>query len=284
MNILNKLNTFFKAAFSSAYIMITMLVIITVLVILLFSKCSSLKEEKLNHDRDVAMYENNLVAQNDSLTIVYDKKLDKAITEKTAYLVKSVDDLKKYNTGLYNEFKDLENMVAGIKSNVSIIIPALTSEINKSEVDTKDSTKFTIPWSFRYKDAGLRQTLVGRTQFKILNNKPAIPIASLLDTNKFDISLKYDVVERDGKYIVQASSPSKLVKFTELDGALMLDRVVPEANAVSPWGFGPYVGVGLNTDIKGQNSQFGWSIGVALHYNLFNKMQGGKGIKALFEK
>lgn len=282
--ILTGLIAFLKKAFSKEYLPITMGIIIIILIILMFSTCNRLSEEKLNHKKDIAMYENNLTAQNDSIRTYYDKKIGMMISEKTSYLVKSVDDLKKYNEDMYNDFKNMKNMVAGIQSTVGVIVPKLTSEINKIKQDPNDSNKYTIPWQFTYSDAGLNQNLIGYSNFTLDNQCKPYGINSTLDTNIFNIKLRYAVTEEKGKYLIKAFSPSNLVKFTELDGALTLDKMIPDVTTPNKWAFGPYVGIGLNTDMTGQNSRFGWSIGFSATYNIFAKKTGSKGIKNLFRK
>jgi len=282
-SIINSIVEFFKKAFSSKYIKLTLAVIIVILIVLLFRTCDRLSEEKSNHNRDVAIYENNLVAMKDSLRTYYDEKLDKMVTKKTSYLVKSMDDMQKYNEKFYNDFKNMKNIVAGIQSDVKVIVPTLVSEINKIIPDPSDSNRYTIPWTFNYKDEGFTQSLWGKTQFRIdpMNCKPQ-PLKSTLDTNYFTVAIRYALTEDNNKYTVKAFSPSPLVKFTELDGALMIDKVVPEAKTVNKWAFGPYAGIGLNTDIKGENSRWGWSVGLCATYNLFSKTSGKKNIKKLF--
>lgn len=272
MKIVNSIVNFFSKAFSNKYIKITMAVILLILVVLLFRTCNRLKEEKLNHERDIAMYENNLVAMKDTLRTYYDKELDRIVTEKTSYLIKTVDDMQKYNEKFYDEFKNVKGMVAGIQSDVSIIVPTLVSELGKIFTDPEDSNKYTIPWNFNYRDEGFTQSLYGRTQFRVNPTTcKATPLTSILDTNYFNISIRYVLTEKNDRYIVKAFSPSNLVKFTELEGALMIDKVVPESKTVNRWAFGPYAGFGLNTNIRGEDSRFGWSIGLSITYNIFAK-------------
>lgn len=269
VKILETIWSFIKSAFSPKYIGLTFGIIIFVLVTSLFKTCSDLGREKDARKNDAVLYQNNVKATTDSLKTYYDKKLDAMVTEKTSYMVNQLSDLKLYNEKLYNEFKGVKGMVAGIKSDVNIIIPTLTSVINNLPMpDPGDSTKFTLPFTFNYNDEGLSQHLLGNTHFRILDNKPQIPIISTLTINTFDIKVKYDIKKDEkGRSIVQATSPSKLVHFTELDGALIL----PKTPQAPRFGFGPYAGFGLNTDIVGQGARFGWSIGVGGTYNIFVK-------------
>lgn len=263
---------FIKTMFSGKYISLTFAVIIFILVTALFTTCSNLNREKEQHENDIKLYENNLKAATDSLKTYYDKKLDAMVTEKTSYMISEISDLKKYNENLYNEFKNVKNLVAGIKSDVKIILPVLTDISNNlPKPDPDDYSKFTLPFNFNYTDEGLAQTIAGNTIVKILNNKPQIPLKSTLTTNTMNIKLKYNFKEENGKYIVHATSPSNLVKFTELDGVLILDKTVIPNNKSPRFVFGPSIGFGLNTDIVGQKARFGWNVGVSGTYNIFVK-------------
>ena len=276
-NILETILAFLKKAFSKDYIGLTFGVIILLLVVFNLQTCQNLSQEKKQRELDVQLNKQNLQANSDSLKTYFDIKLKQAVGEKTSYLVRSLEDLAVYNKKLYDEINSVKGSVAGIQSSVSTIIPSVVSAISKPIIDPNDSTKRLIPWNFDYNDPGLTQKLIGRTQFRIVGDRIMSPIISTLDTNKFVIKLNYNFVDRDGKYIVRASSPSPLVRFTELDGALILNKLPnPIPVKTSPWSFGPYAGFGLNTDIIGSNARFGWSIGVGGSYNLFNGVKGGK--------
>lgn len=268
---LEKIFSFFKKAFSKDYIGVSLSVIIVLLLVFNFQTCQNLSYEKKQREFDNENYKNNIKAQGDSLKTYFDKRLNAVVTEKTSYIVNKVNDLEQYDKDMYNQLKNIKGSVAGINSKVDIIIPTLVSEINKVKQDPLDSTKFTIPWSFPYKDEGFEQSLYGSTSFKVLNNKPIPPIKSILDSSKINIKLKYNFVEKDNKYVVNAYSLSPIVKFTELDGALILDKLPKqEPKKQTPWSFGPQVGFGMNTDIKGANGRFGWYVGVGGGYNIFS--------------
>lgn len=267
-----KILKFFGKIFSKDYLPITMGVIILLLVVFNLNTCNNLKEKKLEHERDTMMYENNLQAMNDSLVTYYNEKLEQQVSEKTAYLIKSVDDLKKYNENLFNEFKNMKNSIAGINSKVNILVDSL---VDKSEIVQLDSNTYKIPWEFKYKDPGLTQNIFGRSEFKIFNNKP-LPLNSYLDKSEITVGLKYSFEEKANRYKVWATSPSDRVKFDELDGVLFIDKVKPESQKINRWAFGPYAGFGLNTDLTGKNARFGWGVGVAASYNLFARRTGKK--------
>jgi len=277
MAVLTSIWNFIKLAFSAKYIVITFGVIIIVLSILCVQTYKSMSKDIAELKLNIELDKNNREALLDTITNRVDSKLNKSIGERLGYVVKSVDDVQNYNKGLYTEMKSMGNTVAGIQSQLDINFPAIISAVSSPVADSTDSTKMLIPWNFSHNDPGLTQTLIGKTQFRLLNNRILAPIISTLDTNRLVIGLNYGFIEKDGKYIVQANSPSSLVRFNELNGALILDKMPQTAvTKQNPWSFGPYAGLGLNTDLTGQNSRFGWSIGVGASYNFFSVIKGGK--------
>jgi hypothetical protein len=219
------------------------------------------------------MYDNNINAMTDSIKTYYDKKLDKIVSKKTSLLIKNVKDLQQYNENMYKEFESMKNLIIGIQSEVSVNLPKLIGEISSTIQDPNDSTKFDIPFEFNYSDDGLNQILIGKSKIQINNNYPNI-LNSSLDINKFDIKLRYALTETENQYIINAFSPSSLVKFNELDGALMIDKVLPKATKINPWGFGPYIGfgLGLGYDIINNNNSIGigFQFGIGITYNIFS--------------
>ena len=106
-----------------------------------------------------------------------------------------------------------KNMITGIKSTVSVTIPSLTHEINNLNniiKDTSDSTKYTIPFNFHYNDLGLSQVISGGSSFHIKNNALQLPIKSVLDTNNFNIKLRY-IVKEKRRYLY--CTTSLIIKF-----------------------------------------------------------------------
>lgn len=271
LKIIEAILQFIKNAFSGKYLTITLGILSFILVVSMFIIYSKQNRENSELKRKLKISENNFHAATDSLRTY--KNFGQIFTEKTSYLVDEISDLKALNNSLFKQFKDIEKMVAGVKSDVNIIIPTIIDKNNTFVQDPGDSIKFTIPFSFPYSDDGLTQNIVGNTSFKIKENKPILPITSTLTTNTLNVKLRYAFREEDGKYIINATSPSNLVNFTELDGALILDRFGDMAppKKCSRFGFGPYIGFGFNTDIVGQNARLGWGVGVSLTYNIFSK-------------
>lgn len=267
MIILGKIFDFLKSAFSSENIKYSLSVILFLIILLNINTCNRLNKEKELRESDNIIHNNNIIAMNDSLKTYYDKKTNRLVTEKTAYLVKNIDDLEKYNSSLYNELNKVKGILAGITSSVNINIPSQTSNGNVTQ-DKDDTTKYTLPWSFKYSDNGLEQRLSGRSLFTFDRGKIKNPAYSVVDTNYMNIKIKYNFIEQGEKYIVQANSPSPLIKFTELDGVLILNKY----NKLTPpkkskWSFGPTIGFGLNTNVSFGNPRFGWNMGISGGYN-----------------
>lgn len=271
MEPLKKIISFLSGLFKKERIIITFSFILFIFVVSIFYTCSELNNEKKERKNDLIIYQNNLRASQDSIKRYYDKKLEIFVNEKISYVVNDIKDLKNTNKQLYNDFKHVDKLITGIKSDIKVIIPTIVNEINDIKQDPNDSNKFTIPFNFKYSDNGLSQTISGNTMFRILNNKPQIPILSTLTENTFNVKLKYTYEEKDNKYFIKATSPSNLVQFTELDGVLILDKVNNKTTKSNRFVFGTSLNFGLNTNIIGLEPRLGWSIGVGGTYNIFYK-------------
>lgn len=273
---MQKILNFFSKIFSQKYLPISLTIVIVGLLVSNFQTCRNLSNQKAENSVDRQMYEQNINALGDTLTNRFDKKIKAIVSENTSYLVNKITELEKYDKDMYIQLKNIKGSFIGINSKIDIIIPTLISELNNFKQDPTDSTKFTIPWTFPYEDEGFKQVLYGNTSFRIFDNKPAEPIKSIVDTNKINVNLKYNFVEKNNKYVVNAYSLSPIVKFTELNGALVLDKLPSKPTKQNPWSFGPYLGVGLNTDLVGGSPRFGWSMGFGGSYNIFAKIKSNK--------
>ena len=273
MKTLTAILNFFKKVFSKQYLPLTLGIIIFLLLIFNFQTCNSLKNQKLENERIERMNEQNLKALTDSINVYFDKKLGLVVSEKMSFVVDNLEDLKKYNKELYDEVIKLKGTVAAIHSDVKIIIPELSSQINHIAQDS-DST-FTIPWAFNFNDEGLNQSLIGNSRFGLSNNKPFI-IGSKLTTNEMDIKLRYNIVETDKTYKVVAYSPSTLVKFTELESVLLEKNfnVIP-STTTKRFFFGPYAGFGMNYNPFALENKYsaGFQIGFGIGYNLNDRIK-----------
>lgn len=267
--ILNSIINFIKKMFSKEYIGVTLTIIITLLFINNLSTCNRLKKEKEFRMYQKDMYENNITAMSDSLKVSFNKELNTKVTSRIIYLVDKIDELEKYNSDLYNEMSKIKGTVFGIKNDVSLIIPELKGDIEEAIQNPNDTTMYSLPFHFNNYDEGYSQSLSGSTSLRIIDNKPTLPMYTTLHENRLDIKLRYNVVNRDGKYIVNAYSPSSLINFTDMEGVLVLDKAptTPQKNK-SPWGVGIQSGFGLNTNINLGEPRWGWSIGLGITYTI----------------
>lgn len=262
---LKNLMGFISKAFSNQYIILTMVVIVMILFISNINTCDRLKKEKDLRKQEKEMFEQNLRASNDSIRKVFDSKIGE-MSEKFIYLSDNVETINKQMNTKFNEIK---GTIAAIDNEIALIIPTLKHEINSDDVivNKEDTTIYKIPFTFNTSDAGFNQHLVGYTSLKIDNNKPTHPIYTNLDVNSINVKLKYNFVEENGVYRVNAYSPSPLVSFTEMDGALMIKK--PDIQKKNRWSLGVNGGYGINTDSKLDNIRWGWSINAGISYSLF---------------
>ena len=265
--ILTVLGTFFKKIFSKDALPYTFFVMILILSALWLSTCSRLNTEKTQHENDINRYKNNIVAMTDSLSTNYNKKLQQEVTSKTSYIVSTVDELKQYNAKLYNEMNSMKGNIADINSQLEIIgnIGSTNNTLTKI-----DSTLYGLNWKWNYEDSGFKQNLIGISKFRFIKGN-LFPDKTTIDTNNMNISLSYGFQDLGDKYKVWATSPSKLIKFTELNGALIIDKDKTNVKKINRFCIGPSIGFGVNTDIKGSLLRFGWNIGITATYNLLGK-------------
>lgn len=226
--------------------------------------CNKIQYEKKKKNEIEIIHNNNLIVMQDSLKTYYDNKLEKVITEKTSYLINDINELSKYNVNLYNDLKDVKDLIAGISGKISVLLPNDESDGNVIQLDTNT---YRLPWSFDYSDDGLVQKINGRSEFKLISGK-ILPLKSYLDTNYYSIKINYVFNEKDEKYVVWATSPSKYVKFEELDGVLKLDKVSKTDIKSRRLVIAPTLLFGINSNIIGKDYRFGWGVGISIGYNL----------------
>lgn len=266
--------------FIKKYYPLIFFIIMIVLSVFLFQTCSTLRTERAQREFIEKQNAQNMAALKDSLTVTFDKKLKAYVWEKQNFMVNKLEDLEKYNKDLYNELKKVKgDVIAAIDSKVKVEIPAVAAG---NELVTVDASKNLYGLNFKkpYKDPGFEQELEGQSRFKASynNNKWLLePDSTIFTKNSITIDIKYGFRDLKDKYEVFAISPSPIIKFNQLDGVYILDKQ-PTPMPVKPkrWGFGPYVGAGLNTDFNLSNPRFGWSMGFSVHYDIFQWRFGKK--------
>jgi len=249
-------------------------IVIIILSFFLFQTCSTLKEERKQRELDGIIYEQNRLASTDSVTKVWNNKLKMWEYSKASYVLE-YDNLKNYNKNLQDTIKKLKGKVS------SLIESQSTIQLGKVIVGNKlitltDSYHYGLRFNSTYQDAGLKQIISGESRFYAepdVNTSRTVHLkgdSTILDTNFTTIKVLYGFRELDKQFQVFALSPSKKVIFEDITGGYFIDKQ-PEYVLPKPkkWGFGPYIGVGLNTDLNASNPGFGWSIGFSLHYSIW---------------
>lgn len=245
--------------------------------IFLFRTCSDLKTERAQHEFDQKLNEQNTNALIDSITKVYDKKLEAYVFDKQTFMLK-FEDLEKYNKQMYNELKKVKGEILyAIQTNAKIELGKIETD-NKLEILDKKTNYYGLRFSNTYVDSGFMQKLGGSSRFYVIPNngdkswniKPSITV---IDTNSMELKITYGSRKKDknGKtgYEVFAISKSPIVNLTELNGAYFIDQQPPlRPDSPKNWSFGPHAGFGLNTDFDLKNPRIGWNIGFSVQYRL----------------
>lgn len=259
--------------FIKKYYPLIFFAIIIVLVVLLFSTCNRLSAEKKAHEFDNQMNNQNRIAMLDSVTREFNKKAGVWESQKAAYVLE-LKDLKLYNEGLYDTIKKLKGKIAFlISTQGKIDLGGIT--IDNKLVQLKNVNHYGLDWGYTYEDPGLIQVLKGQSRFYAIPDRNTMKWnlkadSTFIDTNKTIVKVMYGFRELDKQWQVFAVSASPKIIFTDLTGGYFIDKPLPTP-PVKPkrWGFGPYIGIGLNTDLNLANPRFGWSLGFSLHYDIF---------------
>jgi hypothetical protein len=211
------------------------------------------------------IYQNNLLAQKDSITTTFNKKLEAYESERRIYLFNQLSELKNYNINLYNQLKNVEgNLMSYINSKVQGKLDTL---VTNNQIVKYSATDYGLKFDFNYKDSTYSQSLEGVSNFSFRNNT-MFPGKTLLTKNEFTLGITYGIKEDNDKYQVFALSKSPYIKFEDLEGGYFLKKQITTPTKITKWHVGPYVGCGLNSDLNGTNFRLGWSTGVSVQYNI----------------
>lgn len=239
-----------------------------------FQTCSTLKHERANWEAQQALNQQNIHAISDSIVVEFNKKLKAWEFTKDNYVVQRLSDLENYNKDLANQLKKVKgDVLAAIKTQVSADLGDITASNNLTILDS-NSNYYGLRFNTNYNDLGLDQNLSGMSKFYIIpddksKNWYIKPDSTVIDTNKISIRVTYGFKELDNKYQVFALSQSPKVALTDLTGGYFIDKQVIPLKKPKKWGIGPYVGFGLNTAANGNDPRFGWNVGFAVTYDVF---------------
>lgn len=238
--------------------------------VLFFSTWSSLRQERKDRKFEQELYDQNLSTMKDSITASFDKKLKAFVFEKDNYLVEELKDLKQYNKDLERKLEKVKgDVIAAIDTKVSGKITDLATTNDLVTVDVNKGL-YGLKFESKYNDTGFENIVEGTSRFyanrDIANNKWILkPDSTIFDNIESKINITYGFRELDDKYEVFAVSPSPKITINEMDGVLVLDKCPKKPETPKRWGFGPYVGAGLNIS---KEPSFGFSVGVGLTYDI----------------
>jgi len=260
--------------FIKKYYPLLFFVVIILLSIFLFKTCSNLKNEKANAEFQQKLYTQNVKAMTDSITKVFNTKLNAYEFTKDNLVLNKLSDLEQYNKSLSNELKNVKgDVLSAIQTNVEGNLGGIQGSNNLAVLDST-TNHYGLKFSTNYVDSGFQQKIVGMSKFYAIPNEDTKkwtlkPDVTVLDTNLTSISVTYGFKDLKNKYQVFAISKSPNIKITDLTGGYFIDKQIQAPIKAKKWGFGPYVGFGLNTLPNLGNPQFGWSIGFGIQYSIF---------------
>jgi len=243
---------------------------------LFFTTCSTLRNERATWEYQQKQDAQNWSAMRDSITSEFNKKLNAYEISKDNYVVNELKDLKKYNEYLYNQLSKVKgDVIAAIDAKVSANLAGITAG-NQLIIVDKQTNKYGLKFDFNYADSSFSQKLDGESRFfaypdDVTKKWILKPDTTLFCTNLTTMNLIYGFREYKDKYEVFIINKSPLLKITGLEGAYIIEKQPEKPPKPRPnFGFGPYVGFGLNTDYNLANPRFGWSVGVSVHYDIWN--------------
>ena len=208
-------------------------VYIVVILAMLGALASAVRSCKDNNSR----YENNIKALTDSIKYLKSKS-GETVVEKTVFEIKDIDELRQLNKQLYDEVKDLKNLVK-LKNITNAT--QFSGEIVNVLHDTTfivqyDTIKNGFNHNFAFNDEW--RDLEGNVNYA----DESLSMAITKDVTRFDYTV---VTDKDNKVYIKSKNP--YVKFDEFTGFTVPDKVQKKSKH---FGVGPEIGVGVSTDGK----------------------------------
>lgn len=241
-----------------------------------FTTCSTLRNERKTWEYQQKQDAQNLRAMKDSITIEFNKKLQAYEISKDNYVVNELNELKKYNKQLYDQISKVKgDVIAYIDAKVTGDLGGISAG-NKLVVVDKPTNKYGLDFGFNYADSSFSQKIEGQSRFYAYPDETTKkwilkPDTTLFTTNLTTLHLQYGMRDLKDRYEVFIINKSPVLKVGGLEGAYIIKKQPSPPPKPRPnFGFGPYVGFGLNTDYNLANPRFGWSMGVSIHYDIWN--------------
>jgi hypothetical protein len=244
---------------------IIFVIIIFILGVLLLQQCRATTQAKQTAKTQQVINDQNNKAKDSVQTTAKNKAGD--IEALKFAFVSQIADLKKLNDSLYLESKKEIGKLEGIiKSNVIIQSQSVTVSNSVSRID---SETYGLNFTSTKIDTNFEWDIAGISKFKLINNI-ITPGTTEIAKNNIKIGIVLGFTQQTDGYHVFARSSSPDVQFSQLNGALIIppsntknDILCPPVPPVKKFGVGPYIGVGLDNDLKP-----GLSVGIAFTYSI----------------
>lgn len=208
----------------------------------------------------------DVVIWNDS-TLVYKNKYNEEYLAKNTYILE-VQKLKEYNEELYKEYQSLkDHPIVITKTDIITKIDTI-----KTNIDSLFSGDNIIDWDWSANDKDFYH-ISGGSYVEFGNDSTSV--GTEIDNITINSRLTLDVIDNGKQLEVIAKTDNPYVTLSDMQSVVIDPTTSPTLSRYykpKRWGFGPYLGVGINggTDFKG-SPQIGWgvSIGFAIHYDIF---------------
>jgi hypothetical protein len=186
-----------------------------------------------------------IVSGTDSLSI-YKNKIKEEYISRDIY-VQDVNSLKKRNTDLYNEVKNMKDNPV-VVSNTKIVFRTNERLIAKSDsiVPASDTVK-SLFWSLNEKNG--YYSMKGQTDVKTDFSHFTTSVNSF----SIPVNLKLDLVESENQLKIITKSDNPYVTVENTDGALINPKKSKVIKSFFPrkrWTIGPFIGYGFDKDLN----------------------------------
>lgn len=249
-------------------------IIIVVLSVFLFQTRTTLKQERKDRVYEQEQNEQNRSALLDSVTKVFNKKLDAWEYSRDNYVVEKLSELEKYNKELMQELEKVKgDVIAAVQSEVQGDLGGISASSGLEILD-EETNYYGLTFKSDYDDGGFSQKIEGMSKFHVIPNEfnktwKITPDSTIFTTNLTSLNITYGFKDLDDKYQVFAISKSDKIQINDLNGGYFINKQPPKPpTKPKKWGIGPYLGVGINANTE-KTLTFGASIGFGIHYNIF---------------
>jgi hypothetical protein len=257
MAVLTFLTTFFNKNRYS--VIVTVLAIIFAFVNLIQFNQNAITKKKL------AVAEHNLQAANDTLRVTIDKA-GKEETNKLAFLMDEISDLKKMNVDLYNEVKNIKGKVSTvIQGDVTVVEKPVPFVVKAELADSTVRADFAFDTTY---SPGNFRKIAGYTKYNLKNGESS----GVKTTDEIGIKFTTGIKNLDkGKPEIFLKSDYPGFSVTALEGAVIDPNLFkkPRQKKLSVGLHVGYSPLYYNLDTKKTGFANQLTAGVGLNYKIF---------------